>query len=88
MAESFVFFGAVHVVQVLLVPQRLEIAADEKQVELDVDFVLQVGELMVDFLELSVETALHGHLYKRLLTFMNINDDDEVTGSFCARRGP
>jgi hypothetical protein len=50
MAESFVFFGAVHVVQVLLVPQRLEIAADEKQVELDVDFVLQAGELMVDFL--------------------------------------
>ena len=73
MAEGFVFFGAVHVVEVLLVPQGLEIAADEKQVKLEVKFVLQGGQLMVDFLELAVETALDGHLYKRLLTFMSIN---------------
>ena len=72
MTKSLVFFRTMHIIQILLMSQRLEIATDEKQVKVGIDLLLKSCDLAINFLQFSVETALDGHLYKRVITFMNI----------------
>jgi hypothetical protein len=68
--QLLVLLGTVHILEVLLVPQRLEIPADDEQVGLLAQLVLQGPQLCVDLVEFSVETALDGNLCRIWGTFI------------------
>lgn len=63
-AHLLVLLGAMHIIKILLMPQRLEISANEQQIKLHSYSFLHVLNLVVDFLKLAVQASLDSYLYK------------------------
>ena len=69
-SHLLVFFRAVHIVEIGVVSDRLEVSAYDQQIKLFLEFIFDSGDVCVDCIEFAMQTSFNCDLNNVLFTLI------------------
>jgi hypothetical protein len=69
-SKVFVFLWAMHMIEIIVIPQSLEVSTDEQYIYFYFEHLFVLLNLQIDLIELSMATAFDCYLNKPPFTFI------------------